>query len=80
MNETVREIYQELRTKYQKSAIGKKELAKELGCSVSAIDYYIAKGINLPNYKKLAGNGNGGKVLFPLQEVALFLVQTTKIA
>ncbi|MCC2644784.1 MAG: hypothetical protein K0R94_562 [Burkholderiales bacterium] len=80
MNEAVRDIYQDLKVKYQKSAINKRELAQELGCSVSIINYYIAKGINLPNYKKLAGNGNGGKVLFPLQEVALFLVQTIKVA
>lgn len=79
MNETAKEIYQELRSKYQKSAINKRELATELGCSVSAIDYYISKGINLPNYRKLTGSGNGGRVLFPLQEVALFLVQTTKV-
>ena len=79
MNEAVKDIYQDLKIKYKKSAINKRELAIELGCSVSIINYYITKGINLPNYKKLSGGGNGGRVLFPLQEVALFLFQTTKV-
>ena len=80
MNDTTKEIYQSLKATYNKSAIDKRELASELGCSVSIINYYLAKGINLPNYKKFTGNGNGGKVLFPLQEVAIFLTQTTKVA
>lgn len=80
MNESAKEIYQELKTKYHKSAISKRELAEELGCAESTINYYISKGINLPNYKKLQGKGNGGKVIFPLQEVATFLSQTIKIA
>lgn len=79
MNELTSEIYQTLKTKYQKLALSKKELAIELGCAVSTINYYLAKGINLPNYKKLQGKGNGGKILFPLLEVAVFLSQTTKV-
>lgn len=80
MNESAKEIYQELKAKYHKSAISKRELAEELGCAESTINYYISKGINLPNYKKLQGKGNGGKVIFPLQEVAAFLSQTIKVA
>lgn len=56
----------------------KKELAEELGYRVSAINYYIGKGINLPNYKKFDGKGNGGRVIFPLIEVAIFLSNTIK--
>ncbi|HRG62261.1 MAG TPA: NUMOD1 domain-containing DNA-binding protein [Burkholderiales bacterium] len=72
-------IYQELKAKYHKSAISKRELAEELGCSESTINYYISKGINLPNYKKLQGKGNGGKVIFPLHEVAVFLSKNLQI-
>ena len=80
MNEAEKAIYQSLKFKYNKSALSKRELAGELGCSESTINYYIGKGINLPNYKKLHGNGNGGKVIFPLQEVAIFLADTIKVA
>lgn len=81
MNETnIKEIFADLKSKYNKSTLTKSELAQELGCGVSTINYYIARGINLPNYKKLSGNGNGGKVLFPIGEVAIFLSQTTKVA
>ena len=79
MTEASKEIYQKLAIKYGKSAINKRELAIELGYTVSSINYYLAKGINLPNYKKLSGKGNGGRVIFPLQEVAVFLSQTTQV-
>ena len=80
MNNTVKELFHALSAKYKKSALNKRELAQEIGCSVSAINYYISKGINLPHYKKFGGNGNGGKVLFPIHEVAVFLTQSTKVA
>lgn len=80
MNDAVKEIYQNLRTKYNKSAITKQELADELGVSLSAINYNLSRGINLPNYKKLQGVGKYGKVLFPLHEVANYLSQTSKVA
>ena len=80
MTESQKLIYQTLITKYQKSAIGKQELAHELDCSVSLINLYLSQGTNLPNYKKSSGNGNGGRVYFPLHEVAIFLSQTTKVA
>ena len=80
MNEAEKEIYQSLKIKYNKSALSKRELADELGCAQSTINYYISKGINLPNYKKLQGCGNGGKVIFPLHEIATFLANTVKVA
>lgn len=80
MNDAIKEIYQNLRAKYNKSAITKQELADELGLSLSAINYNLSRGINLPNYKKLQGMGKYGKVLFPLNEVATYLSQTSKVA
>ena len=44
MNETTKQIYQDLKIKYQKSAISKRELATELGCSVSII---LKKAVNI---------------------------------
>ena len=79
MNETTKTIYQELLAKYNKSSIGKVELSNELGISVSTINYYLNRGINLPNYRKLEGKGNGGRVIFPLQELALFLTHNTRV-
>lgn len=78
--ELLQDTINQLKSKYKKSTLTKSELAQELGIGLSTINYYLARGINLPNYKKLSGNGNGGKVLFPIQELALFLSQTTKVA
>lgn len=46
-------IYEELRKKYKRMTISKNEMSNELGISNSTLDLYIAKGIGLPNYKKL---------------------------
>lgn len=80
MNDITKEIYHSLKHKYNKSAINKKELAQELGVSLSTINNNIVKGINLPNYKKAFGSGTGGMVIFPLHEVATFLTQSIKVA
>lgn len=80
MNQTIKDIYLELSTKYNKSTLTKSELAQELNISVSTINYYLSRGINLPNYKKLSGKAKFGRVLFPLLEIAIFLSQTTKVA
>lgn len=81
MDQSIKEIYLELSNKYKKSPITKRELAQELGIGLSTINYYLARGINLPNYRKMTSSGSkNGKVLFPIQEVALFLSQTTKVA
>lgn len=83
MEEEIKAIYQGLNDKYKKLALTKKELSQELGISVSSINYYLSKGINLPRYKKFDGKGMGGyggKVLFPLTEIAKYLIRTNKIA
>jgi hypothetical protein len=73
MNEITEKIYQELKKKYKRSVITKKELAQELGCTISTIDKNMQnKSKNLPLYKKISDKGNG-RVIFPIQEVAIFL-------
>lgn len=72
-------IYQDLKSRYNKASINKKELANELGCSCSTIDLYMSKSIGLPNYKKL-GNAKNSKVIFNIIDVADFLSQTIKVA
>ena len=82
MDEKTHIIYQMLSQKYRKQALNKKELSQELGISVSSINYYLSIGINLPEYKKLNSRnigGNGGKVLFPVSEVAKYLAETNKV-
>lgn len=46
-------LYKYLNQKYKRSVINKVEMAFELGISNSTLDLYIAKGIGIPNYKKL---------------------------
>jgi hypothetical protein len=47
--------------------------------SLSTIDLYISKGVNLPNYKKL-GNAKNAKLIFNIIDVAEFLTDTIKVA
>jgi len=79
METTAKLIYEDLRTRYNKAVIGKKELANELGVSLSTIDNYIHRGIGIPPYKKL-GTAHNARVVFNLVDVANFLSQTIKTA
>jgi len=72
-------IFDDLKSKYKRMAIGKKEITQELGVSVSTIDLNIQKGIGIPNYRKL-GTARNAKVVFNLVDVANFLTQTIKTA
>ena len=47
------QLYKYLTQKYKRTVINKVEMAFELGISNSTLDLYIAKGIGIPNYKKL---------------------------
>ena len=83
MDDKMQIVYQALSQKYKKLALNKKELSQELGISVSTINYYLSLGRNLSRYKKLDGknsDGNGGKVLFPVSEVAKYLSETNKVS
>lgn len=70
-------LYKYLNQKYKRSVINKVEMAFELGISNSTLDLYIAKGIGIPNYKKL-GSAKNSKVIFNLLDVADFLTETIK--
>jgi len=73
------QIYNDLKSRYKRSTISKREMANELGISYSTIDGYIARGYGIPNYKKL-GKAKNAKVVFNLIDVADFLAQTIKTA
>lgn len=73
------EIYKYLLGKYNKVALNKKELAHELGVSVSAINNCIVKGYGLPNFQKCQGSKNG-RILFPIICIAEYLSNTVKVA
>ena len=72
-------MYQDLKSRYNKATISKKEYANEVGSSVSTIDLYISKGVGIPNYKKL-GTAKNARVRFNIIDVAEYLTQTIKTA
>ena len=72
-------IHQNLNDKYDKATLTKKELAHELGMSVSSINTYICKGEGIPEYIKV-GNAKNGKVLFPIVNVVNYLSNTYAVA
>lgn len=79
MNEQTQLIYNDLKSRYKKATLSKKEMASELGISYSTIDNYIAKGYGIPNYKKL-GMAKNAKVIFNIVDVAEYLADTIKTA
>ncbi len=72
-------VYQDLKSRYNKATLTKKELAKEFTVSIATIDLYMQKGLGIPNYKKL-GNAKNSKVVFNIIDVAEYLTQTIKVA
>ncbi len=69
----------ELRERYKKSTLSKREMAYEMGISYSGIDKMISKGYGIPNYKKL-GEKSNSRIIFTIVEAAKFLSQTVKTA
>jgi len=72
-------IYNDLKLRYSKSTLSKREMAHELSISYSTIDGYIANGYGVPDYIK-NGRAKNAKILFPIIDVAKFLSQTIKTA
>lgn len=72
-------IHEDFKSRYNKSTLTKKELANELGISVSSINNYIVKGVGIPEYIKV-GTGKNGTVLFPIVNVVDYLSNTIKVA
>ena len=71
-------IYEDLINRYQKTTINKKELANELGVSVSTINNCIVKGYGV-EYVKL-GKAKNATVAYPIICVADYLSNTIKAA
>ena len=72
-------ILSDLKERYNKSTLTKKELAHELSLSVSSINTYIGKGFGLPSFRKI-GEAKNGTVVFPLICVAEYISNTIKVA
>ena len=72
------EIIADLRKKYGRSVLLKKELAGELGIALSTLNNYMAKGYGIPRYRKI-GDARNAKVVFPIIEVAKFLSETVEV-
>lgn len=77
-NNIIREIMVDLRNRYKKSVISKKELSEELDVSTSTLNNYMAKGYGIPRYRKI-GDAKNAKVVFPIFEVAKFLSKTVEV-
>ena len=72
MDTHIEATYSYLKSKYNRTVIGKKEMAQELNIAPSTLDLYLSKGIGLPRYKKL-GTAKNARVIFNLYEIAVFL-------
>jgi len=72
MDTHIEATYTYLKSKYNTSVIGKKEMAQELNIAPSTLDLYLSKGIGLPRYKKL-GIAKNARVIFNLYDIAVFL-------
>lgn len=71
---------EDLTSKFPKSVLSKKDLASELGVSVSTINNYIGKGgESLPRSIKL-GTGLNGKVLYPVMNVVDYLCERVRVS
>ena len=75
-NPTAQNIYEELVSRGYKVNVNKKQYSEIIGCSVSAIDNYLAKGYGIPSYRKI-GHQRNARVLFGLREVAEYLAAQT---
>ena len=72
-------ILKDLQNRYQKAVLNKKELAYELGVSVSAINIYICQGVSIPEYRKI-GDAKNARVVFPIINIASYLSNTVRVA
>ena len=65
-------IFDDLRAEGYGMNINKKQYAKILNCSESAVSNYVIKGYGIPSYKKI-GNQRNSRVLFSLRDVSEYL-------
>jgi len=70
----MREILNQLQSKYDKLGLSRTELAQELGISLATLDRMLAKGESLPAYTKL-----GRQYLFLLTDIASFFEKKSGI-
>ena len=79
MNDQTQLIYNDLKNRYGKSTISKREMANELGISYSCIDDHVRKREGVPPFKKL-GTAKNAKVIFSIVDTAKFLAETIETA
>ncbi len=72
MRETSNPYMSILYSKYNKLALTKKELCKELGFSLRTLNTRISQNMDIPSYIK--GKGTNSKVLFPIDAIADYLM------
>lgn len=72
MDTSTEQTYKYLKEKYNRTVIGKKEMAIELNISPSTLDLYMSQGIGVPKYKK-ATKAKNARVLFNIYDIAVYL-------
>ena len=72
-------LVQQLFQLYNKVVFTRLDLSKLMDVSLSYIAKSIERGYGIPNYKKL-GHKQNSKVIFNINDVAVFLADTTKTA
>jgi len=77
-HDKIKTLREELFKRYNKLVLNKRELAQEMGVSLSFIDKSLARGYGIPNYIKL-GHASNGKVMFNMVDVANYLSSTMKM-
>ena len=76
MDTYTQQIYNDLIDRGYGAHLSKREYANLIGCSLSCVDNYIAKGYGVPNYRKI-GHQKNARVLFSLRDVAEYLAAQT---
>ncbi len=69
-------LFDDLRAAGYGIHVSKAEYADIVGCSLSAVNNYIAKGYGCPSYKKI-GYQQNARVLFSLRDTAEYLAAQT---
>jgi len=79
VQDTYKEIREDLRKQYKKQALSLQETAKELSVSVGTLRNSMKNNQNVPEYRIMGGGSIRQKVVFPIHNVAKFLADTQKV-
>lgn len=79
VQDTYKEIREDLRKTYKKQALTPTETAKEMGISIGTLRNGMKNNINVPQFRTVGGGTIRQKVVFPIHDVAKFLATTQQV-